>query len=147
MEVDRMVAGWKVKKQIDEFVELLAVSSVQQFYPTSIPKYASDVSLEVAFDYLLKLCETGELQLLWEAKCPGGNVEFCLRRLDITCDYQKLLNNEYICDICGREIRLDKNHIFPVFKISDDYREYLRQEFKKKTESSGRLRLKINSKE
>jgi hypothetical protein len=146
MEVDRMVANWKVKRQVDEFVELLAVSPVEQFYPTSIPKYTSDVSLEAAFDYLLKLCETGELQLLWEVKCPGDDIEFCLRRLDIAPDYHKVLNKDYSCDICGRESCVDKNHIFPVFKISDDYRNYLRQEFKKKTESPGRLRLKINSK-
>jgi hypothetical protein len=139
-----VVSNWKVKRQINEFVDLLAISPVDQFYPTAVPKYTEGIELEQAFDYLLDLCKDEILQLLWEVKCPGSDdASFCLRKLDVTSDYDEVFTRNYLCDICGKESCADKSHVFPVFKIADDYRVEMRAEYKKKTKSPSRLRLKM----
>jgi hypothetical protein len=138
-----MVQNWKIKKQVNEFVELLAFSPVKQFYPTAVPKYSEDLDLEHAFQYLLELCKSGEIHLLWEVQCVNDeDLSFCLRTLDKVPDYQAIFNKNYKCDVCGTEQKADHDHLIPLFEIDEDYRTYIRDELKKKQKTRQRLEVK-----
>lgn len=135
--------NWATKKKVNEFVDLLAISPVKQFYPTSVPKYSDDISLDDAFEHLTNLCKSGELHLLWEIKCNSDG--FCIRSLDKVndVDIDQIFNKRYRCDICGNETCVTNHDIFPIFEIDNDYKCFMRDEFKKKKKQMGRVRLKI----
>lgn len=135
------MSNWATKKKVNEFVDLLAVSPVKQFYPTSVPKYVKDISLDLAFEYLNNLCESGELHLLWEVKCSSE--DFCIRELDKVPDKSHVLDKNYRCDICGKITCVTNHDIYPIFEIDNEYKSYMRDEFKKKKLQKGRMRLKI----
>lgn len=139
-----MVSDWAAKRKVNEFVDLLAVTPVKQFYPTSVPKYSESLTLESAFEQLIELCKSGEIHLLWEVKCPGES-NFCIRTLDKVSDYQSIIDHNYRCDVCGKETCVTNDDVFPLFEIDEGYRHFMREEFKKKTNQTGRVRLKIKS--
>ncbi|HDR4903685.1 hypothetical protein ACPCKQ_04705 [Bacillus bombysepticus] len=127
-----MAVDWRTKRQVNKFVETLAISPVKSFYPTSVAKYDDTLSMELIFEHLLSLCESGELELLWEVKCPGYESPMCFRRIKLVTDYSEIIDKELLCDICGEYVKVEKSNIFPVFQINKEYREAMREEFKKK---------------
>ncbi|UQZ84569.1 hypothetical protein SK3146_03824 [Paenibacillus konkukensis] len=133
-----MTVTLKEKRELNNFLDLLAFSTVKRFYPTAAMNYTQVTSLEDTYDYFLDLVESGELSIVWEVKCTSEKI-ICARKLDDAQSKEMLLNKEVACDICGHEFTVSSNDLFPAFEISTEYREIVRED-KKKTSN----RLKIN---
>lgn len=118
---------WKSRKKIDDVVDTLAFSRVKGFYPTIVNK-TTEVPLDVVFDYLLTLVGEKELNLKWEIKCPHYD---CLNTLVKTQDIESYLGKTIVCQDCYREVKISKNIIFPAFEVSDEYRDFIRDNKKK----------------
>jgi uncharacterized protein YbaR (Trm112 family) len=122
------------KRKIDEFVELVAFSTVIRFYPTAAAKYAN-VPVEQAFHLLINHAQAEELKLVWEIRCPYYN---CHHTIDIRND-KRIVENEIMCPRCGQEFEISEEDIFPAFEINQNFKRYLREE--KKTPNRLKLRL------
>jgi hypothetical protein len=119
---------WKSKREINEVVETIAFSKVQRFYPTIVNK-VTDIPLEKTFDYLLTLVQDGELNLKWEIKCPHYDCLNTLLKVENIDDY---LGKTIECEDCYREILIKRSIVFPTFEVNDEYREYIRDNKKKR---------------
>lgn len=109
---------------MDTFIETLATTRVERFYPSALAKHLGISSVE-AFNYLLERSGNGDqLQLKWELRCPH-----CYRTLDITIEKQVL--DEYDCK-CGEEFEPRPSDFFPVFQINPDYKAFIKTAIKKK---------------
>lgn len=140
-----MSVNLKEKREIQNFVELLAFSTVSSFYPSAVFKYANATSLESVFDYLLRLVEEGELKLKWELKCSNEEL-ICARKIVKVDTKEDVINNEFSCDICGNTFLASYYNLFPTFEITPEYRELIRGDFKKKQDlrlDKGKLKAKI----
>lgn len=137
-----MAVDLKERREIQKFVELLAFSTVSSFYPTAAVKYSKATSLEDVFDYLQRLVEEGELKLAWEVKCSNDEL-ICARKILTVDEKEKAINKEVCCDICGNTFSVSIYNIFPVFKITPEYREIVREDFKKKQDlRSDKIKLR-----
>jgi hypothetical protein len=116
-----------VKRKVNEFVDIVAASAVNAFYPTAVAKYAK-TSVENVFKYLLSFTQSGELELKWELRCPDF---LCGNTLDVT---NKQVNNEDIvsCPKCGIEFEVSAHDFFPVFVITEEMKRIVREEKLKK---------------
>jgi hypothetical protein len=124
---------YEVRKKIENFIELLALNRVDRFYPSALAKNLS-ISSNDAFNHLLERSgPEDQLLLKWEVRCPH-----CHRTLDVNDD--KDIEQEFECN-CGEEFELRISDFFPVFKINPEYKEFLRDEFKKKSSPSRSLQL------
>jgi hypothetical protein len=107
-----MLAEFLVEKVINE----IALSKTGSFYPTLVAK-RSGLPLSVVFEQLLKLVQAGKLTLNWEIRCP---VYGCDRKIKILDKLPEEL--DYLECMCGQEIKVTPERIFPVFQISRDYK-------------------------
>lgn len=112
-----MSGHWKV----DRWVDRKALGMIRGFYPTALLTEV-DYPLHVVFERLLELVNDGKLHLKWEIRCP--NYE-CHRTLD-TVDTFPQTEITYEC-LCGREVDLSPDVIFPVFEITQEYRKDVRE--------------------
>ncbi|MBY0145102.1 hypothetical protein [Neobacillus niacini] len=133
-----MTVNLKEKRELNNFLELLAFSSVKKFYPTAALKYTKVSSLEDVYDFLLDCVESGELKIAWEVKCTNEKM-ICARKINDIEDKNSILNKEVMCDICGHEFTIAPFDLYPYFKITNEFRDLIREDLKKKTN-----RLKIN---
>ncbi|MBP1896894.1 hypothetical protein [Paenibacillus lactis] len=133
-----MAVTLKEKRELNNFLDLLAFSTVERFYPTSAMNYTHVTSLEDTFDYFLDLVESGELSIVWEVKCTTDKF-ICARKIKDAHSKEVLLNKDVTCDICGHEFTVSANDLFPAFEITPDFRQIVRED-KKKT--SNRLKIK-----
>lgn len=104
-----MAVDWRTKRQVNKFVEALSISPVKRFYPTSVAKYDETLSMECIFDHLVSLCASGELELLWEVRCPGYESPMCFRKVSLVKDYRDVIGSEMTCDICGDSFTVEKS--------------------------------------
>lgn len=132
-----MAVSLKEKRELNNFLDLLAFSTVKRFYPTAALNYTQVTSLEDTYDYFLDLVESGELSIVWEIKCTTEKF-ICARKIEDAQSKEMLLHKEVVCDICGHEFTVSTNDLFPAFEISPEYREIIRED-KKKT--SNRLKI------
>lgn len=118
-----MTSKYELRAKIDDFLEFLSLNRVDRFYPTALSKHLNITPSE-AFNFLLERAGEGDqLTLIWEARCPE-----CSRTLDIT---NGKVFSEYDC-FCGEEVEITQEDLFPVFKINNDFKEFVRDELKKK---------------
>ncbi|MCQ6277405.1 hypothetical protein JMM81_21290 [Bacillus sp. V3B] len=116
---------FEMRKKIETFIELLALNRVDRFYPSALAKHL-DISSSEAFNYLLERTGVGDqLTLKWELRCPH-----CYRTLKITNEQE--VDEEFQCN-CGEEFDLRSSDLFPVFQLNPDYKEFLKDEVKKKS--------------
>lgn len=140
-----MSVNLKEKREIQNFVELLAFSTVSSFYPTAVLKYVNTTSLESVFNYLLRLVEEGELRLKWELKCSNEEL-MCARKITRVYNKEDVIGNEFNCDICGNTFLASYYNLFPTFEITTEYRKLVRDDFKKKQDlrlDKDKLRTKL----
>lgn len=128
---DLMSIGWKQKTEIDEVIEKIAYSRVVRFYPTYLSK-VTHISLDTVFEYLLELVDDGSLHLLWEVRCSDYECNTVILR---TSDLTEIMGKEIECSCCEEDLFVKKQHVFPVFEINDDFREYIRKSKKKQMNS------------
>ncbi|WP_313428339.1 hypothetical protein [Siminovitchia terrae] len=133
-----MTVNLKEKRALSNFLELLAFSSVKKFYPTAALKYTQVSSIENIYDFLLDCVDSGELKIAWEVKCTNENM-ICARKINDVDDKNTILNEDVMCDLCGHEFTVSPLDVYPYFEITNEYRELVREDLKKK-----RNRLKIS---
>lgn len=116
-----MSLGFKARKQIDNYIELLALSKVSRFYPTAISRHAS-VTPSEAFNYLLesKSGPDNEVSLMWELQCPNLD---CVKTIDLS--KEKHSGIEIECPRCGFEFGLEITDFIPVFVINQEYKDFI----------------------
>lgn len=117
-----MTGKWDVNEWIDE----VAASPVYRFYPTSVTKDTS-LPLDEVFGYLLEAVKDGRLNLYWEIRCT--NLE-CVRSVSINPD--KAETGDVTCSICGEEIDITPDIVFPIFEITPEYRDRMSEKKTKK---------------
>lgn len=123
----KMSVDWKTRGRVREFVAALAASPTEMFYPTAVANFDNSLKMEDVFAVLVELCESKELELMWEITCP--NIESsCYRRIGIVPDYKEYLGVTVQCDICGKEFEIEEEDIFPIFKINPEYSTYIKEQ-------------------
>lgn len=115
---------------VDDWVDGMASLPVKRFYPTAVAKDTA-LPLKDAFDRLLQLVIDQKLLLFWEVRCP--NYE-CSRTINVVQDPNEVIGETIHCGICGEEIEITTGLVFPIFELSPDYKERMRQ---KKTNCVG----------
>lgn len=124
-----MSLGFKAKKKIDQYIELLALNKVSRFYPSAVSQHAS-IGPSEAFNYLLERSGEGkEIRLRWELQCPNPD---CIKTIDIVDE--KFWGASIECPRCNTEFELQITDFIPVFVINEDYRSYLKAEQEAKCE-------------
>lgn len=110
-----MAVDFEVRDKLNEFLPEIAILPVAKFSPSKFAKYA-DITISESFNLLLQYVDTNELILIWELRCPN-----CHRILDIS----KSLTEEE-CIYCEEALDITANNLYPMFKISDKYKEHLK---------------------
>ncbi len=115
---------------IDDQIKYLAVLPIKRFYPTIVAKQTG-LPLQVVFEYLLELAsrEKPKLQLKWEIRCPNY---YCARTLYVLDSFPTNLDETIYCKYCGKEFNLSIDIIFPAFIITPEYKNYIKENTKKK---------------
>ena len=95
---------------------------MESFYPQTLSRKLN-IPLDLVLIELAKLEESGLVQLKYEVKHNEACVESTLCIVD---DCQDLINTEYLCDLCGENITITYNDIYPLYFITDEYKKYLK---------------------
>jgi hypothetical protein len=119
--VGALLTEWEVEDMIRDVVQEIAENKVAKFYPTFVAK-ATHLPLNTVYGYLLQMVKTGRLILKWEIRC-----ENCYRNIDSVPEFDEYLDQEISCKWCGHDTFITREHIFPVFAISEKYKEKARQ--------------------
>jgi len=119
------MAVWVERKAIEKVVEQIAnCHMIKRFYPTIIAK-RSGMPLDKVFKYLMDFVDDGMLILKWEIRCSDYNCARTVRTVS------KIPKDGTIVDcICGDEVEVTIDNVFPVFEVSLDYRDSIGQEKK-----------------
>ena len=95
------MSKWEIKKAVETAVDKLAEATlVQKFYPTYISSLTG-YSLKDVLPVLMSFVEDGRLIFELEIRCPNYNC------------------------ICGEEIEVTTEDLFPVLSFAEDYRRSL----------------------
>lgn len=117
---------------IDRVIDDLALMPVEGFYPTYVVK-RTGLPFDSVFNYLLDLVKVGKLILKWEVHCVNYGCDTTIKELDSppTC-FGEIID----CNVCGEEIELTANNLFPKFILDKEYKAdrklYFQDMFKKK---------------
>lgn len=114
------------KRKVREFVDTAAMSIVKYFYPSAVAKYAN-LPLNVVFNYLIELVDSGELYLKWELRCPNYT---CVRRIGPYVNTPVL--GDTLCPVCGEEFEAEISDYYPIFEITSDFRKDIQSQKKTK---------------
>lgn len=109
------------KWDVNDWIEEIASMPVKRFYPTAVAKDTS-LPLNEVFEYLLEAVKDGRLILFWEVRCP--NLE-CVR--SITFSPNKIESGDVRCVICGEEIEITPDIVYPVFEVAPEYKTRIAQ--------------------
>lgn len=113
-----MLARFEVRDKIIDFLNGSAKTPIKAFYPTAVAKYAQ-TSVSNVFPYLIDYTKTGELKLYWELRCSNF---YCHQSID----FKRLdIYGEVDCQKCGTEFTINKKDFFPMFIITQSYKEYV----------------------
>ncbi|GAV21627.1 hypothetical protein [Carboxydothermus pertinax] len=126
-----MSSVWDVERWVDE----AALSAIKMFYPTALTRNIS-LPLSEIFKHLLFLVEQKKLEVVYDIRCPE-----CYATVNIVNSC--VASGDIIECPLGHEFELTADVIFPVFKISESYKEYVRQYCKKKLKRGSMLRGEI----
>ncbi|MGI1659588.1 MAG: hypothetical protein ACRKFN_11465 [Desulfitobacterium sp.] len=124
-----MIAEWDIDL-VDEWVNETSLTRIGTFYPTAVAK-DTGLSLPDVFSRLLELVKANKLELQWEVRCP-----ICFHTL-MDMETQNI-SGELYCEKCDDNIEITPDIIFPVFKISSEYKAYMMSK-KKIPERQNRL--------
>ncbi|MGW9777592.1 hypothetical protein [Staphylococcus hominis] len=111
-----MALNFAIRKELDEFLDTIALTDIEKFSPSKVSKYAG-ISIDEAFKWLLEHVADEELELLWEIRCPNCNRVLTLNSKK---DFE-----EYECDFCYDDFDVEANDLYPKFRVSKKYKDYL----------------------
>lgn len=118
--------------KIDNIIDQLAMSRMASFYPHYIAQKIGTSDQEI-FQYLRELVLNNKLEMKWEVVCSTSG---CMHSLGYYDDYKDVLGKQLICSVCGKEVDVTEDNIFPVFSFVKEYRnerkKYLLGGIKKK---------------
>lgn len=114
---------WAINK-VDKWVDEIALTPIEGFTPSAVAK---DVLLPVDDVYarLTQLVAEEKLTQLFEIRCPN-----CFNKMSETSTPK--YNRTYYCLECDDDIEVSIDMLFPFFIFNPEYREYLKEEAKKK---------------
>lgn len=124
-----MALNFAVRKKLDDYLDTIALTDIEKFSPSKFSKYI-DISIDEIFKWLLEHVSDGELNLIWEIRCPNCNR---VLTLNSNKDFE-----EYECDFCHEIFDVEANDLYPKFSVSKDYKDYLLAE---KRESNSEKKL------
>lgn len=108
--------------KIKEYVETLARKErIKSFYPQTLSRRLG-IPLDLVVLELPKLVEEGCIKLRYEIRC---NDDLCT--LDTVDNYMDVLDTKMFCYQCGEEIDILLSNIYPIYYITDDYKEYVKK--------------------
>lgn len=108
--------------EIEDYVEGIARKSrVESFYPQAISRKLN-IPIELVLIELEKLIPVGKIFIRYEIKCLEDSNTICTVN-----DYKDSLGKKLFCEICGKDITINYNNIYPVYYINEEYKEYLKK--------------------
>ncbi|MDF2610057.1 MAG: hypothetical protein K0R92_1531 [Lachnospiraceae bacterium] len=108
--------------QIKDYIEYLARKSrVNYFYPQTISRKLY-IPIDLIVIELSKLVNDGVIELRYEIRCSDD-----LNIIDTLDNYDDLFNKKVHCEICGDEIEISYNNIYPVYYINPTYKDYVKK--------------------
>lgn len=117
--------GWKQKREVIAILdEIASCALIEKIYPTFIAK-KSGYPLSEVFDILVEFVKEEMLDLEWEVRCTEYG---CSRTLKILKELPE--SEETIDCICGEDVEITTDNVFPVFVIPYDYRQHIISENK-----------------
>ncbi|EGQ0375777.1 hypothetical protein KXP90_001243 [Staphylococcus pseudintermedius] len=111
-----MAIDFITREKFQEFLKSISKSPIDKFTPSKFAKYA-DININDSFKLLMEHVATKELEISWELRCPS-----CSKVIPL--DNNKNFD-EYECDFCYETFDVGENDLFPKFKVTDKYKEYL----------------------
>lgn len=120
-----MVYEWEIEDAIRDVTEEIAINPVSKFYPTFVSK-ATNLPVDVVNEHLLEMVKKGKLELKWEVRC-----ERCFRNVDTIPVQNAILDEELDC-LCGENVLVNRENVFPVYEINPIYREKIKEKFQVK---------------
>lgn len=114
---------WIIEDEIDSI--LLELSNIKKFYLSYLSNRIQAQDSEI-LKILLKYTEEGKLKMCWEVICPEC---YCTVQGDI-CKGENDLNTTF-CQRCGEEIEDVSDCLVPVFYLTPEFKEYIRNGKKK----------------
>ena len=132
------MSKWEVKKAVETAVDKLAEATlIQKFYPTYISSLTG-YSLKDVLPVLMSFVEDG--RLIFEPNYDCGRTIKTIRSTEDIKDIDSLN-----C-ICGEEIEVTTEDLFPVFSFSEDYRRSLANSNNKSNDIKKKLPMKYHAK-
>lgn len=108
--------------EIEDYVKEIAKKArIEAFYPQTISRKLN-IPIDIVLIELASLKEDGRIELKYEIKCLED-----LNTIKTVDDYNKLIGEKVFCEMCGREIEINYNNIYPIFYINNEYREYIKK--------------------
>lgn len=111
---------------IREYVaDLASKRRINKFYPQTISRNIG-IPLDLVLIELTKLVDDGLILLKYEIRCDEDSD---LSTLCVVDNYIDLLNTKKFCEVCGNEIEISYNNIYPIYYIKDEYKEYIKKKY------------------
>lgn len=108
--------------EIEDYVkEIASKARIQAFYPQTISRKLN-IPIDIVLIKLSELKEDGRIELKYEIKCLED-----LNTIETVDYYDRLIGEKVFCEICGEEIEINYNNIYPIFYINNEYREYIKK--------------------
>lgn len=108
--------------KIEDYVELMAGKSrIRAFYPQTVSRKLN-IPTDIVLLELYKLVDKGKLELKYEIRCLIDS-----NMIDTVSDYKEIINKTMFCEICGKDIEVEYNNIYPIFYFNKEYREYIKK--------------------
>ena len=137
------MSKWEVKKAVETAVDKLAEATlVQKFYPTYISSLTG-YSLKDVLPVLMSFVEDGRLIFELEIRCPNYDCGRTIKTIRSTEDIKDI---DSLNCICGEEIEVTTEDLFPVFSFSEDYRRSLANSNNKSNDIKKKLPMKYHAK-
>ncbi|MEN6325765.1 MAG: hypothetical protein ABFD18_06125 [Syntrophomonas sp.] len=118
---------WAIEK-VDNWVNNAALTPIEGFTPSAVAKNV-ELPIEEVYARLTKLVAEEKIIQLFELRCPQ-----CFNKL---CELTiPKFNKTCYCLDCDKDIEVNLDMFSPFFTFNSEYREYLREESKKKLQQS-----------
>ncbi len=111
--------------EIEDYVEEMAKNPRKDaFYPQTVSRKLN-IPLDIVLLELSRLRDDGKIDLKYEIRCLED-----LNTIITVDDYNSLLEKELFCEMCGKEINITYNHVYPIFYINNEYKEHVKKNCK-----------------